>query len=201
MIWCQRLTRLLLRESLPTRDPYFAKLEFRVSSHSARFKELVGTDIDVETMEEKITLAAGRKDREVQEAETGYAAANRNLSQLQTSYNIAKKTLKEKNDELSRLEKQLRDGLKESGKNNVDEAIKEAETEIKIVREWVVASRKTERRKGWLETDGYMLVSLTRKNRRRRFGNRCWTRLSLRINVWRVIERFTKRKPKSSRRM
>lgn len=111
--------------------------EHSVSSHTNRFKELVGSDIDAETMEEKISQATGRRDREVQDAESSSAAANRNLSQLQTSYNIAKRTLKEKTDELSRLEKQLANGLKESGRDTVEEAIQEAETEIKIIREQV----------------------------------------------------------------
>lgn len=31
----------------------------RISSHSQRFKELVGTDLEAESMEEKVTLAAG----------------------------------------------------------------------------------------------------------------------------------------------
>lgn len=86
-------------------------------------------------MEEATASAATRKDREVQDAEASAAAAERSLSQLQTSYNIAKRTLKEKSDELSRLEKQLRDGLKESDKDSVEDAIKEAETEIKLIRE------------------------------------------------------------------
>jgi DNA repair protein RAD50 len=86
-------------------------------------------------MEEATASASTRRDREVQEAESSAAAAERNLSQLQTSYNIAKRSLKEKSDELSRLEKQLRDGLRDSGKDTVEDAIKEAETEIKIIRE------------------------------------------------------------------
>jgi DNA repair protein RAD50 len=86
-------------------------------------------------MEEKIANAAVKKDREVQEAESSSAASNRNLSQLQTSLNIAKRTLKDKADELVRLEKQVRDGLAESGKDTVAEAINEAETELKIIRE------------------------------------------------------------------
>jgi len=89
-------------------------------------------------MEEKIGLTSGKRDREVHEAESSAAAVNRNLSQLQTSFNIAKRTLKEKSDELSRLEKQLSNGLKDAGKETVEEAIKEAETEIKIIRESVV---------------------------------------------------------------
>ena len=86
-------------------------------------------------MEEKIANASVKKDREVQEAESSAAASNRNLSQLQTSLNIAKRTLKEKADELVRLEKEVREGLAESGKDTVEEAIKEAETELKIIRE------------------------------------------------------------------
>lgn len=115
--------------------PLKSELSCRVASHRARFKELVGTDLEAESMEDKISLASRRRDREVQEAESSAAAASRSLSQLQTSYNIAKRTLKEKSDELSRLEKQLSDGLKESGKESAEDAIKEAETELKIIRE------------------------------------------------------------------
>lgn len=86
-------------------------------------------------MEEATASASTRRDREVQDAESSAAAAERSLSQLQTSHNIAKRTLKEKSDELSRLEKQLRDGLKENDKDTVEEAIKEAETEIRLIRE------------------------------------------------------------------
>jgi DNA repair protein RAD50 len=86
-------------------------------------------------MEEKITLAVGRKDREVQEAESSSAASNRNLSQLQTTLNIAKRALKEKTDEMSRLEKALSDGMKDSEHGTVEEAIEDAESQLKFVRE------------------------------------------------------------------
>lgn len=43
-----------------------------------------------------------KKDRELQEAEAAASASNRTLSQLQTSVNIAKQTLKSKRDELAR---------------------------------------------------------------------------------------------------
>jgi len=111
---------------------------FRVASHSARFKDLVGTDLEAETMEEKIILAAGRKDREVQEAESSASAVNRGLSQLQTTLNIAKRSLKEKTDDHARLEKQITDGMKESSAATVEDAITEAEAELKIVRAQVV---------------------------------------------------------------
>ena len=86
-------------------------------------------------MEEKIALAAGRKDREVQEAESSSSANERNLSKLQTSLNIAKTTLKDRKDELSRLEKAIRDGLKESDKSTVEEAIEDADLQLKFLRE------------------------------------------------------------------
>lgn len=105
-----------------------------MASHASRFKELVGSDLEAESMEDKISLASGRRDREVQEAESSAAAASRSLSQLQTSYNIAKRTLKEKADELSRLEKQLDNGLKDSKQDSVEDAVKEAESELMIIR-------------------------------------------------------------------
>lgn len=86
-------------------------------------------------MEEKITSAAGKKDREVQDAETSASASERTLSKLQTSLNIAKITLKDKSDELSRLEKAVRDGLKESEKATVEEAIEDADLQLKFLRE------------------------------------------------------------------
>lgn len=70
-----------------------------MSSHASRFKELVEADLDAETMEEKITFAVGKKDRELQEAEASASASNRTLSQLQTSINIAKQSLKKSQDE------------------------------------------------------------------------------------------------------
>lgn len=85
-------------------------------------------------MEEKIILAAGRKDREVQEAESSASAVNRGLSQLQTTLNIAKRSLKEKTDDHARLEKQITDGMKESSAATVEDAITEAEEELKMVR-------------------------------------------------------------------
>ena len=42
-----------------------------------------------------------KKDRELQEAEATASAANRTLSQLQTSVNIAKQSLKGKKEELA----------------------------------------------------------------------------------------------------
>ena len=86
-------------------------------------------------MEEKITVAMGKRDREVQEAESSSAASNRNLSTLQTSLNIAKRTLNEKRQEYDSIEKQVRTGLEDSGKDTVEGAIAEAENEIKILRE------------------------------------------------------------------
>ena len=103
----------------------------------------MGSHPEPETMEEKVTSAISRREREVQEAEAASAAAERSLSQLQTSFNIAKKTLKEKSEELSKLEKQLREGLEDSGKGTVEEAIKEAETEIKIVRDHMNSKEQT----------------------------------------------------------
>jgi DNA repair protein RAD50 len=85
-------------------------------------------------MEEQITLAASRKDREVQNAESSSAAANRNLSQLQTTLNINRRTLAEKNAELTQLEKKVRDGLEESGQLTVEAAIAEAEEQVQTVR-------------------------------------------------------------------
>jgi DNA repair protein RAD50 len=85
-------------------------------------------------MEEQITLAASRKDREVQNAESSSAAANRNLSQLQTTLNINRRTLAEKNAELTKLEKKVRDGLEESGQLTVEAAIAEAEEQVQTVR-------------------------------------------------------------------
>nr|XP_018262086.1 DNA repair protein RAD50 [Kwoniella dejecticola CBS 10117]OBR84244.1 DNA repair protein RAD50 [Kwoniella dejecticola CBS 10117] len=109
-----------------------AQVESSIATHSARFKELVGSDIEAETMEDKIALASGRKDRELHDAEASSAAANRNVSQLQTSLNIAKSNLKAKKDELSRLEKSVRDGLAaaETEKTTVDEAVAEAAEEV-----------------------------------------------------------------------
>jgi len=106
-----------------------------VSTQAVRFRELVGSDLEAESMEEKITLAVGRKDREVQEAESSASANERNLSKLQTSLNIAKATLKDKADELSRLEKAVRDGLKESDKTTVEAAIEDADLQLKFLRE------------------------------------------------------------------
>ena len=110
-----------------------------VASHSARFRELVGADLEAESMEEKITLAVGRKDREVQEAESSASAHERNLSKLQTSLNIAKSTIKDKSDELSRLEKAVRDGLKDTDKATVLEAIEDADLQLKFLREYAHA--------------------------------------------------------------
>nr|XP_019013012.1 DNA repair protein RAD50 [Kwoniella pini CBS 10737]OCF51793.1 DNA repair protein RAD50 [Kwoniella pini CBS 10737] len=109
-----------------------AQVDSSIATHAARFKELVGSDIDAETMEDKIALASGRKDRELHDAEASAAAANRNVSQLQTSLNIAKSNLKSKKDELSRLEKSVRDGLAaaETEKASVDEAVEEAADEV-----------------------------------------------------------------------
>ncbi|OCF56822.1 DNA repair protein RAD50 [Kwoniella mangroviensis CBS 10435] len=109
-----------------------AQVDSSIATHATRFKELVGTDVDAETMEDKIALASGRKDRELQDAEAASAAVNRNVSQLQTSLNIAKQTLKTKKDELSRLEKSVRDGLAaaETEKATVDEAVEEAMEEV-----------------------------------------------------------------------
>ncbi|RXK35035.1 hypothetical protein M231_07713 [Tremella mesenterica] len=101
-----------------------------VASHSAKFKELVGTDLEAESMEEKITLSAGRRDRELVEAEAAASASNRTLSQLQTSINIAKSTLATKRDELRRLEQAIEAGLSESSKSTIEEAISEAEEEL-----------------------------------------------------------------------
>lgn len=70
-----------------------------VSSHASRFKELVDADLDAETMEEKITSAVGKKDRDLQEAEVAASASNRTLSQLQTSINIAKQSLRKSQEE------------------------------------------------------------------------------------------------------
>lgn len=107
----------------------------RISSHSVRFRELVGSELEAVSMEEQISLAIGRKDREVQEAESSASASDRNLSKLQTSLNIAKSTLKDRSDELSRLEKAIRDGLKESDKATVEEAIEDADMQLKFLRE------------------------------------------------------------------
>ena len=86
-------------------------------------------------MEEKITSAAGRKDREVQDAESSASASERNLSRLQTSLSITKTTLKDRSDELSRLEKAIRDGLKESDKATIEDAIEDADLQLKFLRE------------------------------------------------------------------
>ncbi|ORX37164.1 hypothetical protein BD324DRAFT_625039 [Kockovaella imperatae] len=104
-----------------------------VASHSARFEELIGAKLEPGTMEEKITIALGKRDREVQEAESSSAASNRNLSTLQTSLNIAKRSLKEKREEYDRIEKEVRSGLEETGKETIELAIEEAENEIKIL--------------------------------------------------------------------
>ena len=86
-------------------------------------------------MEEKITLAISRKDRELQEAEAASAASNRELSRLQTTFTIADKAVKEKRNELSRLERALIAGMKESEHATVAEAIEDAEGQLKFVRE------------------------------------------------------------------
>jgi hypothetical protein len=86
-------------------------------------------------MEDKVTLALSRQDREVDSMDSAASAATRSLSQLQTSHDIAKRTLKEKSGELSRLEKHLSVALKESGKENADEAVKDAESELRLIRE------------------------------------------------------------------
>lgn len=112
-----------------------------VESHALRFRELVGADLAAESMEEKITLATGRKDRDLQEVETAASASHSSLDQLQTSLNIAKRSLKDKNDEMSRLEKLVRDGLKESDKSTVEEAIEDADLQLKFLREYVSAHR------------------------------------------------------------
>ncbi|KAK4689016.1 DNA repair protein RAD50, partial [Tremellales sp. Uapishka_1] len=88
-----------------------ASIEATVSSHSARFVELVGEELNANSMEEKVIMAAGRKDRELLDAETAASAFNRNLSQIQTSVNISKQSLKDKKFEVQRLEQEIRDAL------------------------------------------------------------------------------------------
>lgn len=88
-------------------------------------------------MEDKLIAATSKRDRDVQEAESSSSAANRELSQLQASLNIARSTLKAKSEEATRLEQMLVDGLKESGKTGVADAMDEADLELKLVRECV----------------------------------------------------------------
>ncbi|ORY30598.1 hypothetical protein BCR39DRAFT_529095 [Naematelia encephala] len=112
-----------------------AQIAASLTSHATRFQDLVEDSLDAETMEEKITLAVGRKDREVQEAESSSSASNRSLSQIQTTLNIAKRSLKEKVEELSRLEKHIQDGLSGSGQTSVEEAIEDAEAQLVFLRQ------------------------------------------------------------------
>lgn len=100
-------------------DTFSRAHQCSIASHSQRYKELVGSDPEAESMEEKITLALGwvetlvcirihltiyrKRERETTEAETSAAAASRSHSQIQTSLNIAKQNLKSKRDEMSRM--------------------------------------------------------------------------------------------------
>ncbi|OCF37294.1 DNA repair protein RAD50 [Kwoniella heveanensis BCC8398] len=121
-----------------------AQVENSVATHASKFKELVGSDIDAETMEDKIALAAGRKDRELHDVEAAAAACNRNVSQLQTSLSIARQTLKAKKDELSRLEKAVQDGLNnaETEKTTLEEAIDECVEEVEFRRNQIANAQQ-----------------------------------------------------------
>nr|XP_031864453.1 uncharacterized protein CI109_000367 [Kwoniella shandongensis]KAA5531525.1 hypothetical protein CI109_000367 [Kwoniella shandongensis] len=120
------------------------QVDTNVATHANRFKELVGADIDAESMEDKIISTISNKDRELQSAETAAAACNRNISQLQTSLNIAKQTLKSKKDELSRMEKAVRDGLAaaDTEKATIDEALEEAVEEVEFRRGQIANARQ-----------------------------------------------------------
>ncbi|GFZ50594.1 Hydrolase acting on acid anhydrides [Saitozyma sp. JCM 24511] len=113
-----------------------------VASHGQRFKDLVGSDLEAETMEEKITAAIGRKDRELQEAEAAASASNRNISQLQTSLNIAKQSLKTNSDEAKRLEKVLTEALG-TDYTSIEEAMKVTDEEI-VFRQNAIANREAD---------------------------------------------------------
>lgn len=113
-------------------DSKTSQMNASMQSHAVRFKELVGSDIEAETMEEAVTTAASRKDRELQEAETASAANDRSLSQLQTSVHIAKQTLRTKKEELGRLERIIAEALEESGKSSIEDALSEAQTEVNV---------------------------------------------------------------------
>ncbi|BEJ06595.1 hypothetical protein CcaverHIS641_0311170 [Cutaneotrichosporon cavernicola] len=122
-----------------------AQVEASVQNHSARFKELIDSDLTPETMEEKVTQAASRKDRELQEAESAAAANERTLSQLQASTNIAKQNLKARSEELTKLERSVSDVLQEAEQSTVDDGIKECETEIGILKDELADSESAKK--------------------------------------------------------
>ncbi|GMK53777.1 hypothetical protein CspeluHIS016_0103630 [Cutaneotrichosporon spelunceum] len=139
-----------------------AQVEASVQNHSARFKELTDCDLQPKTMEEKVTQAASRKDRELQETESAAAAKERTLSQLQTSTNIAKQSLKARSDELTKLERAFSDVLQEAEQSSVDDGIKECETEIGILKDELADSESA---KKW-----YQRVLDTSKSKKKCMG-------------------------------
>ncbi|KAL7420509.1 DNA repair protein rad50 [Cryptotrichosporon argae] len=117
------------------------QVEASMQTHAQKFKELVGSDIAAENMEEAVSLAVGRRDRELQEAEAAAAASNRTVSQLQTSVNIAKQSLQTKREDLERLKTQIRDALADTEHTTIEDAISEAEKELEIRNDEIADSK------------------------------------------------------------
>ncbi|WVQ84355.1 hypothetical protein IAT38_006507 [Cryptococcus sp. DSM 104549] len=104
----------------------------QLEAHSAKFKELIGSDIDPDTMEDKISLAINKRDRKLTEAEAAASAAGREHSTLQGSINIAKESMEKNKAEAKSMERKIRDALQKSGleSTTIEDAMTEANVEI-----------------------------------------------------------------------
>ncbi|KDQ20852.1 hypothetical protein BOTBODRAFT_124714 [Botryobasidium botryosum FD-172 SS1] len=104
-----------------------------IDGNASKFRELVGSDPKVDSMEKDLDKVTIRKDQEVLDLEAKGNAANRELHRIENSISTVKSQLKAKQQEIADIKQEIAEVLDD--RSSLSDAIEEANREIKFGKE------------------------------------------------------------------
>ncbi|KAH7340554.1 hypothetical protein B0J17DRAFT_704970 [Rhizoctonia solani] len=107
-----------------------AEIDTIMGIHNERFKAMLGTDADAETMERDVDQALITKDKEIARLEADASTASREMHSAESALASYRDQIRKKEAELKALEQRVKTGLADSEYSTVGPAIKAAQDEL-----------------------------------------------------------------------
>ncbi|CAE6410000.1 DNA repair protein RAD50 [Rhizoctonia solani AG-1 IB] len=107
-----------------------AEIDTIIGIHNERFKAILGTDAEADTMERDVDQVLIAKDKEIARLEADNSTANREMHSVESSLASCRDQIRKKETELKALEQRIKSGLADSEHSIVGPAIKAAQAEL-----------------------------------------------------------------------
>ncbi|KAF8711001.1 repair protein, partial [Rhizoctonia solani] len=107
-----------------------AEIDTIIGIHNERFKAILGTDAEADTMERDVDQALIIKDKEIARLEADASAASREMHSVESALTSYREQIRKKEAELKALEQRIKSGLADSEHSTVGPAIKAAQAEL-----------------------------------------------------------------------